>query len=510
MRLPRSVIPRAISTYGSLLTRAAAGTSLDARSSPGTPLAASPGSPEAVSGVDRRRAATDDLSQLYTATLSLSPSRATTGTSINASGTGYPAGATVELVWHTVKGHYEIEGGTEFIGQRFEQSVRTVACVTANQDGSIQAVFDVPVGFGGTHDVRAEVSGREIAQAGLTVDPTITITPEEGPIGTPIELRVVGVDLHVNLNTWHILYDNRYLGFASAVTTGGVAVARFRAAGRVGKHYVSVWNNSYNSCPYLAWSTSPFRHIPGPGSVFTFRVTADQGPAEPVIESFSEFDNPWRENTRGPAKLSLSVDRGTVGQVTTLSGSGLPANTTVTLLWSTTVGDRVSGVGQTHLTRPLGDVATGPDGTFSTDLRIPDDLGGQHQIEVRAGEDLLGSVGLVIQPSIVSIGPLRVRQGEEISFHLKGVGWTTYDNTYAVTYDNAYIGYACGFSTNGDVRFNVTATGDPGTHIVDLYPTIFKGKEEMPRVYSLPMLTYADDHPARITPAIRASVEILE
>ena len=31
--------------------------------------------------------------------------------------------------------------------------------------------------------------------------------------------------------------------------------------------------------------------------------------------------------------------------------------------------------------------------------------------------------------------------------HLKGVGWTQLDNTVAVTYDNGYVGYGCGFNS---------------------------------------------------------------
>ena len=110
---------------------------------------------------------------------------------------------------------------------------------------------------------------------------------------------------------------------------------------------------------------------------------------------------------------------------------------------------------------------------------------------------------------MLSISPTRVRAGEDVKIHLKGVGWTTYDNTYAVSYDNSYIGYVCGFSTNGDVQFSITATGAPGTHLIDLYPTIYKGKEAQPRVYSIPQLTYADDHPQRITPAIRLAIEVI-
>ena len=44
-------------------------------------------------------------------------------------------------------------------------------------------------------------------------------------------------------------------------------------------------------------------------------------------------------------------------------------------------------------------------------------------------------------------------------------------------YDNAYIGYACGFNSQGTVDIALQATGEPGWHFIDLYPAVYKGKE---------------------------------
>ena len=65
-----------------------------------------------------------------------------------------------------------------------------------------------------------------------------------------------------------------------------------------------------------------------------------------------------------------------------------------------------------------------------------------------------------------------------------------------MTYDNAAIGYACGFNTNGDVTINLVATGEPGSHLIDLYPAIYRGKDRVPWNYQTPFLTYARDFPA--------------
>jgi hypothetical protein len=92
---------------------------------------------------------------------------------------------------------------------------------------------------------------------------------------------------------------------------------------------------------------------------------------------------------------------------------------------------------------------------------------------------------------------------------LEGVGWTEYDNIYVATYDNAYMGYACGFNSRGDVVINFTATGEPGTHLIDLYPGIYQGPPTEPQqLYRLPQLTYADDHPGNRIPALRFAFEV--
>ena len=84
-----------------------------------------------------------------------------------------------------------------------------------------------------------------------------------------------------------------------------------------------------------------------------------------------------------------------------------------------------------------------------------------------------------------------------------------FDNIYIATYDNAYMGYACGFNSQGDVVVNFTAAGSPGTHLIDFYPGIYQGPAtEQQQLYRLPQLTYADDHPGNKIPALRFAFEV--
>ena len=443
----------------------------------------------------------------YSAKLAFSPDRAKPGATIAVTGTNYPAGASVDLVWHTVKGHYELTNGTEFVGQRYDDVTKVLTTVKADAAGNINTQVTMPGNdFGGEHDVRGRVNGKEISQAALTLDPVITMTPGSGAIGAMIQIKIEGVDWRSSINTWHVIYDNKYLGFMSAVTTQGTAVAQFRAAGPVGMHDVSVWHNSFYPTPYLNWQQGPNKAIPD--YEFPFTVTSDPGLLPMQIDNFTTTDNPWPTNLKTPGTLTFTPDRGTVGMQTTMKGTGLPVNADVSLRYFTEVGNRVTPSGFSEQAVDAGTAHTDANGTFSKAFAIPADLGGQHRYEVFQGDKVLAAANLVIEPSVVSVSATTVKAGDQITIHLKGVGWTTYDNTYAVTYDDSYIGYACGFSTAGDVSFKVTATGAPGTHIIDLYPTIYKGQDAQPKVYSIPQLTYQTDHPQRKTPAIRLSIQV--
>ena len=109
----------------------------------------------------------------------------------------------------------------------------------------------------------------------------------------------------------------------------------------------------------------------------------------------------------------------------------------------------------------------------------------------------------MVETSVVSISPTSGPAGTPVTIHLKGVGWTDYDNIYVATYDNGYMGYACGFNSRGDVVVNFTAAGSPGVHLIDFYPGIYQGPEGSQQLYRLPQLTYADDHPGNHIPALR-------
>ena len=106
-----------------------------------------------------------------------------------------------------------------------------------------------------------------LAQGGIDVGQTFEMHPTEGPVGTPIEIRVKGLGWRTLESTWVVNWDNQEVGWVSATDTRGSAVARFRAAGAIGEHQVKLYTG-YMGQGYLNHEQAPNSYLPRPG----FRV----------------------------------------------------------------------------------------------------------------------------------------------------------------------------------------------------------------------------------------------
>jgi hypothetical protein len=96
----------------------------------------------------------------------------------------------------------------------------------------------------------------------------------------------------------------------------------------------------------------------------------------------------------------------------------------------------------------------------------------------------------------VGTGTYTFKEGQEFTISILGVGWTQLDNTLAVDYDNSYIGYGCGFHSNGYMAVHLTATGGPGIHIIDLYPLLYSLSPNLGTYYGMvPLLSGNHDDP---------------
>jgi hypothetical protein len=439
--------------------------------------------------------------------LALTYDKPVVGAKVRATAAGLPAGKTVDLKWTTVTGGWVIENYYYFRGRKYSETAESLGTFPVNAGGGLDATFAIPEDYGGVHDVIATIDGTVVAQNGLEVTQSFEMTPESGPIGTPIELRVKGLGWRTMENTWVVNWDNRGMGFVTAAGTRGSAVARFLATGPVGDHFVKLYTG-WQGQSYLNFTQAPNAYLPRPD--FTFHTTAGRSSTpDAYVEKYQPYLLRGTEIQVANGKLSVSPTQGPVGSHAILRGEGFPAQSTLDLFWQTYVGSRVSGNGFEQQEKPIAKVKVGNDGKIEFPLTIPDDLGGQHSLELRDQEKPLGRVFYAIETTIVSVEPLSGPAGTPITIHLKGVGWTEYDNLFAATYDNAYMGYMCGFNTQGDVVFTFRAAGDPGTHLLDLFPGIYQGPPtENQLLYRMPQLTYADDHPGNKIPALHFKFEV--
>jgi hypothetical protein len=418
-----------------------------------------------------------------------------------------PAGKTVELTWDTVTGGWVIEDYYHFRGKKYSKATTSLGQFSVDRQGALDARFDIPEDYGGVHDVIALIGGKPVAQGGIEVTQSFELSPTSGPIGTPVELRVKGLGWRTMESTWVVNWDNNLIGFVSAAGTKGSAVARFRAAGPVGPHHVRLLTG-WQGQGYLNYEQSPVAHLPRPH--FTFNTTPGRvSESSAYTEPYQRQPVPKTELNVPGSTLALTPTQGPVGTRAVLRGEGFAGGAMLRLVWQTYVGSRVSGNGFEPQENEIGTVRVGRDGRIEMPVTIPDDLGGLHGLALRNGDKTLARTYFVTETSIVSMSPTSGPVGTPVTIHLKGVGWTEYDNIYIATYDNAYMGYACGFNSQGDVVITFPATGEPGEHVIDLYPGIYQGPPTEPQLlYRQPQLTYADDHPGNKIPALRFKFEI--
>jgi hypothetical protein len=484
-----------------------AGALLAGRASTGQPKAVSPSSPPpgaAQNAVSAQAQKVVTTTTQVTQTLTIAPKKVTVGAQVRATASGLTPNASVELIWKSMQGKWLIEDYYHFKGKKFTEATRSLGKFVAGADGRLDAAFTIPEDYGGVHDVIVKSGGVTVAAGGVEVTQSFEMTPKEGPVGTAVEIRGTGLGWRTMESTWVVNWDNSNAGWISAVTTPGTAVARFRASGAVGDHMVKVYTG-YMGQSYLNFEQAPTAYLPRPQ--FVFHLTPGGNVVPSYAEPYQPQPVPASEGAAG-AKFSISPTQGQVQTQATLRGDGLPANTSASLVWETWVGSRVSGNGFEPKQTELGQVKIDAQGHLDAPLTIPPDLGGLHTLILKSGDTELARTFFVIETSIVSISPASGPVGTKVTIHLKGVGWTEYDNIFVGTYDNAYMGYVCGFNSQGDVVVNFTASGEPGVHIIDFYPGIYQGPAEGQQLYRLPQLTYEKDHPGNKIPALRFAFEV--
>ena len=460
--------------------------------------------------------------QTSSARLQFAPGGAEAGTPVVAHATGLAPQTRFALVWHSGDAHWRWADG-KFYGIVAPDASTAIAHGTSDAAGALTIAFAAPSDFGYLHDVelRADTAAPDAQPAatqGFTIVPRIEISPQSGPVGTPITITATGLGYRFYQVVWHLLYDGAQTGWLSAITTRGTARIVIPATGAIGLHTLQAIEGP--TSPYLNEQQSPNaqRYVPQAVAAM-FRIT----PGAAVAAMPARAQIPPREPA--PAALATAAPivhidyaSGIVGSPLTITGAHFAPNAPIVLVWETYVGNRVSGNGWVTAEHPLANAVADASGAFVLHAPTPDDLGGPHRVIARASGGATAAAPYTIVPSVVEIEPQTVAPGGAYTVHLKGVGWTETANTYTIVLDNGSVGYACGFNSQGDVTMHLLAPGQSGRHYLDLYPTIYGGEVAGPGAPSagqgvngvyflLPMLNAAD-HPGEPLPAYHLAFDV--
>src|SRR5262245_10639207 len=110
---------------------------------------------------------------------------AVVGTEVQVSATDLAAGKTVELQWGTVTGGWVVEDYYHFKGKKYNETTSSLGKFNVDSSGRLDARFVIPEDYGGVHEVTALIDGKAVAQNGVEVTQSFTMSPGFGPVGTP-------------------------------------------------------------------------------------------------------------------------------------------------------------------------------------------------------------------------------------------------------------------------------------------------------------------------------------
>ena len=173
--------------------------------------------------------------------------------------------------------------------------------------------------------------------------------------------------------------------------------------------------------------------------------------------------------------ISTEPIQGYVGQDFTISGKGLPANSSVDLTWSTADGAWLADVQPNSINYrglkflkysvKLATVTSDSNGTFTFKTKAPEDFGGPHDIFAVVNGSAVAKGGFQTNPKF-TMSPTSGPIGTPITIKYTGIGSTLYTGGISLLWDNGYAGEAQAVWTRGTAQFTIRAAGPVGTHYV--------------------------------------------
>ena len=506
--------------------------------------------------------------------ITISPTIGIVGSKITISGQGYPPNTNLVLKWGSDNVSWTMGGNpTETTGIRAVPVEWPLANFETDSSGSFSVQVSAPVDNGGKHVIQA-YSQNGTALQGLEIfamEPSFNISSSSGAAGSPITIFAHGLGLGVYSTNYHVMWDNKYVGYMTAVTTHGEANATIYAAGSLGVHYIDIyqgypgaaylnpqqnpspgnWYPPYlpfqatykiTSYPYVQTSSSVLGNGPflallslslmvgafglvpvvsftkigntrnlgravsrigvilviaalllAAGGIYAFFVYSPRSPVSSYVPQESVVRPtivvPQTNTASGP-RISVNPNVATVGTIVNVTGRGFSPDSQLAVSWSTRVGNNLNGF--TTVNRPLKNVTSNQEGSFTFPMQVPSDLEGDHFISI--GNLTRNSNATLYIERNATVYPQEGPVGTNITIQLLGTGWDFNNNIVVIDYDNSYVGYACGFNSQGNITVTIPAAGTTGLHSIDLYPSIYLGPPQPSQimVYRYPIMTPYD------------------
>lgn len=509
------------------------------------------------------------------ASLHVTPTAGAVGSKFTVTGSGFTPSSVLSLKWSTVNASWVVSGNPpQVTGTKLVTTMMPLGSAQTDASGSFSVQLTAPTDYGNpNHAIQAfAADGTAFPQKVLfDVEPKFTISPTSGPVGTPIKVTATGLGYSLYGTSYHVTWDNTYVGYATALTSRGATNFTIYASGLAGVHYIDIYQGypgpgylnpqqgppsgetQSNFAPLIPFHTSFTITVPPsspsmnsrlPALIIAFAVVVAvlvavmlvllrvgmQGKAivkgvaavllilavvsggigavmlnSPSSTSPSTAYTPQSSVVRptiivplksvstGP-RITITPSIVSVGSTITVNGAGFSPNALLPITWSTRQGSNIQGYQLVDL--PLRNVTAGADGTFSFSMKVPYDLGGLHFIS--AGNLTRNSNGTLFLQRTASISATQGPAGTQVVVTMIGVGWDYNTNIATFDYDNSYIGYACGFNSQGNVTITIVASGAPGLHTIDIYPAVWWGTSTpaagLTAEYRYPLLT-PQDHP---------------
>lgn len=171
--------------------------------------------------------------------------------------------------------------------------------------------------------------------------------------------------------------------------------------------------------------------------------------------------------------LTVTPDHGPAGTPVKVTATGLPPGERFDLVWRTVKGSwkikgpQYRGRKYQPVAYRIAKATSDASGSLVATFTAPDDFGFSHDVVLQRDGRLFNQAGFDIDMT-VTLSPKSGPVGTPITVDVKGIGWRYLQNSWMLLYDNNSTGWVSSVTTGGSAKFTIPATGNVGTHVIEM------------------------------------------